>query len=154
MALVQIAIAHQPRRTSDDRNPRTAARRKPPDRPLKWWMYVIVVLSLGLVGSRVGQRELAQALRDKARRRANGEGGRPHVVAADARGITVNPARLEVWALWGFVFGGLYGMLTGSHGAPVDSLGAAIAEAVSTGVGGSVLALFLAGLWNWAGRTR
>ena len=82
------------------------------DPPLKWWWYLLVLLSLGFLVSRVGQRKLAQAMREKARRGQSGETASPLTITADSRGITVNPARLEWWALWGFVIGALNGVLT------------------------------------------
>jgi hypothetical protein len=125
---------------------------EPTEPPRKWWWYLVALLSLGLFGSRVGQRKLAQALSEKARRKQNGE--EPLTIAVDSRGVTVNPARLELWAFWGFIIGALNGVLTTTHGSPIHGMQSAIAEALATGVGGSVLALFLAGLWDWAGRMR
>jgi hypothetical protein len=66
----------------------------------------------------------------------------------------INPARLERWALWGFAVGVLDAALTSTHGSPIHGMGSAITAALAMGAGGSVLALFLAGLWNSAGRTR
>jgi hypothetical protein len=68
---------------------------EPTDVRLKWWWYLVAVLSLGLLGSRAGRRELAQALCEKARRKQNGGAVRPLTIAADSRGITINPARSE-----------------------------------------------------------
>jgi hypothetical protein len=127
---------------------------EPSDRPPKWWWYLAAALSLGLLGSRAGQRELAQALCDRARRKQNGEAAQPLTITTDFRGTTVNPARFELWAFWGFIVGVLDGVLTSTQGSPIHGMGSAIAEGLATGIGGSVLALFLAGLWNAAGRTR
>jgi hypothetical protein len=101
-----------------------------------------------------GQHELAQALREKALRKRIGEGVQFFTIAADSRGITVNPARLERWAYWGFIIGVLDGVLTSRDGLPKHGMESAVAEALATGVGGSVLALFVASRWNWAGRAR
>jgi hypothetical protein len=123
---------------------------EPTEPPPKWWWYLVALLSLGVLGSVTGQRELAQALREKARLKQVG----PLTIASDSRRTTVNPARFEQWAFWGFIIGVLDGVLTSRDGLPVHGMESAVAGALATGVGGSVLALFVASLWNWAGRAR
>jgi hypothetical protein len=88
---------------------------------LRWWCYVIALISLGTLASRAGNVELARASDERANARLAGAGGRPFEIATGTRGLIVSPARFERWALWGFLLGALDGLLTSPHAWPSES---------------------------------
>jgi hypothetical protein len=124
----------------------TAAPHPPPSSaPAKRRRSIVAVLSLGLLGSRAGHQAMTLASMERAKRGRSGEPFRPYEVSLGPHGTTVNPARFERWAFGGFICGVLDGLLTHTDGAPTHGAGSALTVAMATGIGGAVIALFLAG---------
>jgi hypothetical protein len=70
-----------------------------------------------------------------------------------SRMTTVRPAHLRTWAAYGFVFGLVMGALD-LQPWEGDAIRINLITLLSMGIGNTMLAIFLAGLWNWAGRTK
>jgi hypothetical protein len=66
----------------------------------------------------------------------------------------VSPARFERWALWGFLFGVVDGVMSKADAWPHEHWGAIIAGLLAMGAAAAVIGVFLASLWNWAGTSR
>jgi hypothetical protein len=110
-------------------------------------------LSVVAHASRAAHGKLARASHERTRRR-NGGAGRPFEIAPGPRGVTVSPARFERWALWGFLFGVVDGIVSNADAWPQEDWGAITAGLLAMGAGAAVIGVFLASLWNWAGTTR